>query len=136
VPARAASIVPLAVHAAEADTATHEGVHNWSARLTEMVVSLSQALAATTSDTRSTTVVVLDVGPSDGSANAPLGACAIEAARSLVQARALEQPSPPTNLLLIDSDTEVADVEATVGYLGSPEGAFVHGSSIDLRGRR
>ena len=136
-PTTAASVVPLTVHPADGDTSIAEGVSNWSARLTEMVVSLSGALATTTSDTRSTTVVLLDVGPSfHGSAKDPLSACAVEAARSLVQARALEQPSPPTNLLLIDSGTDVADVEATVRFLGSPEGAFVHGSTIDLRSRR
>jgi hypothetical protein len=135
VPATAATVVRLTVPPAGREDG---GATGWPTRVTELVASLAAALATTTSDDRSSTVVLLDVGvPGAGEAGShPLATCAVEAARSLVQARALEQPTPPTNLLLVDGDTDPDDVAATIAYLGSPGGAFVHGSSIDLRSRR
>lgn len=138
-PATAATVVRLTVPPADREDGGADGeATGWATRVTELVASLAAALATTTSDDRSSTVVLLDVGvPRAGeAASHPLATCAVEAARSLVQCRALEQPTPPTNLLLVDGDTDPDDVDATIAYLGSPGGAFVHGSSIDLRRRR
>jgi hypothetical protein len=135
VPATAASVVRLSVPSV--GEGADGGATGWPTQVTELVASLATALGTTTSDDRSSTVVLFDVGvPRTGeAASHPLVGCAIEAARSLVQARALEQPTPPTNLLLVDGGTDPGDVDATIAYLGSPGGAFVHGSSIDLRSR-
>ena len=138
-PAIAATVVRLTVPPAGPESAGADGgATGWPARVTGLVASLAAALATTTSDDRPSTVVLLDVGvPHAREAAAhPLAACAVEAARSLVQSRALEQPAPPTNLLLVDGGTDPDDVDTTIAYLGSPGGAFVHGSSIDLRSRR
>ncbi len=138
-PATAATVVRLTVPPAGQEGAGADGgATGWPTQVTDLVVSLAADLATTTPGDRSSTVVLLDLGapPTGQAPGSPLAACAVEAARSLVQARALEQPTPPTNLLLVDGDTDPDDVDATIAYLGSPGGAFVHGSSIDLRSRR
>lgn len=138
-PATAATVVRLTVTSAgREDAGTDGSAIGWPTQVTELVAALAAGLATTTSDDRSSTVVLLDVGVplAEEAASRPLAACAVEAARSLVQSRALEQPTPPTNLLLVDAGTDPDDVDATIAYLGSPGGAFVHGASIDLRSQR
>jgi hypothetical protein len=95
----------------------------WPASLTALVEQAVSVLSE--AEVEQHLVLVLEDPPSDASH----AAAATEALRSLVHASTLERPALSVNLVI---GGNAADRHRTLTFLGSQDGGFVRGATLDL----